>query len=163
MTHALRLPQVQTNSDLQHEIVDLTWSSPGSERQSKCRKRRSGADAKDLTTIKKHKSHEAKLKPFRCSQCGKLCTGTTDRENGSCLDHPGTLEVDAEGDFWADEDEDVHGRIGTMKRRCEYPEGFYWTCCGNSGTSRGCVISRHRDVGRSHFARLRGWISALTE
>ena len=159
VTHAPRVPQVQTNLNPQQEIVDLTWSSPGSERQCKGRKRKSGADAEDPedpTTIKKHKSHDAKLKPFSCSQCGKLCTGTTDRENGSCLHHPGNLQVDEEVDFWADEDEDVHERIDTTERRCEFPEGFYWTCCGNSGTSRGCVISGHGDVGRRHLARLRG-------
>jgi len=52
--------------------------------------------------------------------------------------HPGDLEVDWEGDHWADHDERCHGPIDTNSNRCEYPEGFKWSCCGKLGGSAGC-------------------------
>ena len=56
--------------------------------------------------------------------------------------HPGFLEVDWDGDFWADHDEDCHGPIDTKTNRKDYPEGFVWNCCGKIGTfAEGCVRS----------------------
>eukprot|EP00282_Hemiselmis_andersenii_P012079 CAMPEP_0114117398 /NCGR_PEP_ID=MMETSP0043_2-20121206/5012_1 /TAXON_ID=464988 /ORGANISM="Hemiselmis andersenii, Strain CCMP644" /LENGTH=184 /DNA_ID=CAMNT_0001209787 /DNA_START=31 /DNA_END=586 /DNA_ORIENTATION=+ len=55
--------------------------------------------------------------------------------------HSGTLEVDEDGLFWADWDEDVAGDIDTKSNRREYPEGFKWTCCGGDGSAEGCCDS----------------------
>jgi hypothetical protein len=43
------------------------------------------------------------------------------------------LEVDFDGDFWADHDEDCHGLIDTDEMRKEYPDGFIWDCCNTHG------------------------------
>ena len=56
--------------------------------------------------------------------------------------HPGYLDIDWDGDFWADWDEDCHGYIDTEERREEYPEGFIYSCCNQDGTSNGCQIRR---------------------
>lgn len=62
----------------------------------------------------------------------------------------GELEVDHEGDFWADHDEDCHGTIDTAEMRVEYPEGFIWDCCDELGDSEGCTVGKHEaDPGRS--------------
>ena len=60
--------------------------------------------------------------------------------------HPGELEVDYEGDFWADHDEDCHGTIDTNSMRREYPDGFIWDCCGKNGNSKGCKQGRGRTL-----------------
>jgi hypothetical protein len=53
--------------------------------------------------------------------------------------HPGELEVDYEGDVWADHDERCHGPIDTKTNRRENPDGFVWSCCGAQGTfAEGC-------------------------
>jgi hypothetical protein len=52
--------------------------------------------------------------------------------------HPGELEVDWNGDFWADHDENCHGKINTNTNRREFPEGFIWSCCEQPGDASGC-------------------------
>ena len=136
-------------------VIDRISSPSNAAESGTGLKRKLGDTSNNYVLPKKQKSQEVKLEPFTCSQCGKPCTGTTDRENGSCLHHKGTLEVDHNGDVWANEDGFVHGKIDTAKRRREYPGACYWTCCGSPGTSRGCVISSLGNVGRSHLARLR--------
>jgi hypothetical protein len=32
-------------------------------------------------------------------------------------------------------DEDVHGSMDTNANRCRFPEGFAWSCCGESGAT----------------------------
>ena len=41
------------------------------------------------------------------------------------------------GDFWADHDEDIHGRIADLED--EFPEGFIYECCNQTGDTEGCV------------------------
>ncbi|GIQ88002.1 hypothetical protein KIPB_010158 [Kipferlia bialata] len=52
--------------------------------------------------------------------------------------HPGELEIDYESETWYDWDEDCHGRMDTQSNRREYPDGFVWSCCGESGEAEGC-------------------------
>ena len=54
----------------------------------------------------------------------------------------GEREADYESDFWADHDENCHGRINELED--EYPQGFVWTCCDEIGTADGCETGRHR-------------------
>ena len=51
--------------------------------------------------------------------------------------HPGDLEPDE--DNFADHDDECHGdRYGNWCKR-EYPDLYFWDCCGQAGDSRGCV------------------------
>lgn len=61
-------------------------------------------------------------------------------------EHSGELEVDDEGDFWADHDEDCHGLIDTEEMREQFPEGFFWDCCNEVGTAPGCTKGHHYAV-----------------
>ena len=62
----------------------------------------------------------------------------------------GELEVDEEGDFWADHDENCHGEIDTDDTREQCPDGFIWDCCNELGGSKGCTAGKHMaDPGRS--------------
>jgi hypothetical protein len=63
--------------------------------------------------------------------------------SNSCSD-VGETEPDWEGDFWADHDEDCHGKIDSDWARKEYPEGFVYDCCGAPGDDEGCQIDMHR-------------------
>jgi hypothetical protein len=65
--------------------------------------------------------------------------------NEQCADDHviGELEVDYDGDFWADHDERCHGTIDTDEMREEFPDGFTWNCCDNTGSEKGCVTGRH--------------------
>lgn len=56
----------------------------------------------------------------------------------------GYLEVDDEGGFWADHDEDCHGKIDTDEMREEFPDGFRWDCCGQTGDAEGCHRGAHQ-------------------
>lgn len=56
------------------------------------------------------------------------------------------MEIDWDGDFWADHDEDCHGRIEDQKD--EFPEGFNWSCCGSSGEEPGCAVGHHKSSSR---------------
>lgn len=54
------------------------------------------------------------------------------------------MEVDYERDFWADHDENCHGRIDSDESRKEYPGGFIWSCCEQiCEGSTGCTKGRH--------------------
>lgn len=55
----------------------------------------------------------------------------------------GWMEVDDEGDFWADHDERCHGTIDTAAMREQCPEGFFWDCCDKDGKAEGCTRGRH--------------------
>jgi len=46
---------------------------------------------------------------------------------------------------WDDWREDLYGEMDTEENRKEYPDGFEWTCCGESGEKAECEIGRHRD------------------
>jgi len=53
----------------------------------------------------------------------------------------GELEPDYDGDFWADTDQE---EIDTPENRRDYPEGFFWNCCGKHGDeNEPCVVGRH--------------------
>jgi hypothetical protein len=56
----------------------------------------------------------------------------------------GDLEVDWAGDSWADHDENCHGPIDTPEMREEFPDGFIWNCCDETGEAEGCKKARHR-------------------
>ena len=49
------------------------------------------------------------------------------------------MELDEEGDFWADD----YGDVDTSENREEYPDGFTWTCCEQPGLEPGCQLGRH--------------------
>lgn len=54
----------------------------------------------------------------------------------------GNLEVDEDGGFWDDHDEDIGGRIDDLQD--EYPEGFKYDCCGLEGDQEGCETGPHQ-------------------
>ncbi|KJZ77596.1 hypothetical protein HIM_02773 [Hirsutella minnesotensis 3608] len=88
-----------------------------------------------------------------CVRCDEVFN-TNDRDDEACEYHDGHLEVDDESDFWADHDEMCHGTIDTEEMRKEYPEGFIWTCCGEDGTSDGCLRAMHEaDPGKASKGR----------
>ncbi|KAL7932100.1 hypothetical protein V8C35DRAFT_308482 [Trichoderma chlorosporum] len=77
-----------------------------------------------------------------CVQCDLAFDPSSTTKD--CSYHNGELEVDYDGDFWADHDEDCHGTIDTDEMREEFPEGFQWTCCNLSGDADGCQLGRHQ-------------------
>lgn len=55
----------------------------------------------------------------------------------------GYMEVDDEGDFWADFWEPGDGIIDSEFSRKEFPEGFRWDCCEKLGDEPGCDVGKH--------------------
>ncbi|OQO08909.1 hypothetical protein B0A48_05799 [Cryoendolithus antarcticus] len=55
-------------------------------------------------------------------------------------------EVDYDGDFWADNDADVHGDPEELiqEDNSDYDEGAKWNCCDANGGAEGCLRSRHQ-------------------
>lgn len=52
--------------------------------------------------------------------------------------------ADYDGDFWADHDENIHGRIDELQE--DFPEGYRWTCCNKLGNEEGCEIGMHNSL-----------------
>ncbi|KAI0181839.1 hypothetical protein GGR52DRAFT_526508 [Hypoxylon sp. FL1284] len=96
---------------------------------------------------------ESKPRKRKATEDVRICTQCQepfyDDENNAqaCQFHDGNLEVDDEGDFWADHDENCHGVIDTEGMREDYPEGFIWDCCGEDGTTDGCARGYHTTAG----------------
>lgn len=69
-----------------------------------------------------------------------------DDDDGECH-HPGDLEVDEDGDYWADWDTRCHGdyRIYNSFKR-DHPEGYKWDCCGRGGDEPGCTKGPGEDI-----------------
>jgi hypothetical protein len=88
-----------------------------------------------------------------CVNCGTTFNIGDDQ---ACRYHDEGLEEDEGADFFADHDEDCHGRIDDDWTKTEYPEGYQWTCCEQSGTVWGCrEVPRHESRGhRTEYARL---------
>ncbi|KEQ97235.1 hypothetical protein AUEXF2481DRAFT_27499 [Aureobasidium subglaciale EXF-2481] len=76
-----------------------------------------------------------------CEQC-KEEFDITENDDEACQHHTGELEVDWDGDFWADHDEEIHGTID-LDLADEYPQGFMWECCNELGDSEGCETGPH--------------------
>jgi hypothetical protein len=61
-----------------------------------------------------------------------------------CRWHQGEKEWCDDDDFWADYDEDCHGRFDDLVDEEDYQEGFAWNCCGKKGGEVGCMRTRHK-------------------
>lgn len=53
-------------------------------------------------------------------------------------------EPDYNSDFWADHDEKCHGVIDDLVDEPGYEDGFFWRCCEQPATLKGCRIGKHR-------------------
>jgi hypothetical protein len=151
-----------TKSKAKPMIVDLTSSPPAPRMQLSSHKRNASAQLavedparKSSKKSKPSKSTKSKLEPFNCGRCGRLCTGKTHSKNGTCVYHDGYLEVVDDPDVWPDHDEDCHGRIDSTELRCDFPENYTWSCCGEDGNQIGCIEGEHRSGRKGHYAKLR--------
>ncbi len=56
----------------------------------------------------------------------------------------GNKEWYDDDDFWADHDEDCHGRFDDLVDEPDYAEGFKWSCCDTLGDNEGCKFTKHK-------------------
>lgn len=84
-----------------------------------------------------------------------------ERDDCECVYHPGEMEVDHAGGFWADHEEEVHGTIDCEASREEYPEGFLWSCCDQPGDVRGCTWGSHQKGTPGEYAMRRGQFETM--
>lgn len=54
------------------------------------------------------------------------------------------MQLDLDADVWSSFDEDEELDNDEMREQC--PEGFIYSCCGDSGDSKGCKWGTHRDT-----------------
>ncbi|KDQ14367.1 hypothetical protein BOTBODRAFT_174851 [Botryobasidium botryosum FD-172 SS1] len=80
-----------------------------------------------------------------CVNCDKEYDAGEEREEGECVYHSGSLQV--EYDRFEDWDERCHGPMDSSANRRDYPENFSWTCCGEDGTDEGCEEDEHEPGG----------------
>lgn len=78
-----------------------------------------------------------------CANCGKGFDENAEDPEEDCVFHPGTKTVDWDGDFWADHDEDCHGRIDDLIDDPDMEGGFMWDCCEGELASEGCTEMEH--------------------
>ncbi|RFU76341.1 cytochrome p450 [Trichoderma arundinaceum] len=102
----------------------------------------------DSSISTKMRSYAKELKGYTapkaiCVQCD-LVFDPKNNIYKDCCYHSGEMEVDDEGDFWADHDEDCHGIIDSEEMRKEFSEGFTWNCCNKNGEEEGCQMGRHQ-------------------
>lgn len=67
-----------------------------------------------------------------------------DEENDdeACSYHPGEFDPDRD-DFFADHDEEIHGRLDDEEMFAIYPQGYHMSCCGDRGDTVGCYTGQH--------------------
>ncbi|KAJ9653478.1 hypothetical protein H2198_007320 [Neophaeococcomyces mojaviensis] len=137
-------------------VIDLTGEpspdySPLQGAASSSKKRKALDDVVNDNTSVSARSKKSKVddeiswkdRYVHCVQCYEMFD-VMDNDDESCCYHDGYLEVDYELDFWADHDEDCHGTIDSLELRNEYPEGYTWNCCDQSGDTEGCMHGPHR-------------------
>ncbi|KZO97345.1 hypothetical protein CALVIDRAFT_536362 [Calocera viscosa TUFC12733] len=83
-----------------------------------------------------------------CANCAKEFDVGEERKGKECHYHSGNLEPDYNA--FGDDDEDPN----TEWYRKEYPENFNWSCCGEDGTTEGCVASTHEAGGMQKKRKL---------
>ncbi|EQB53914.1 hypothetical protein CGLO_06317 [Colletotrichum gloeosporioides Cg-14] len=134
-----------------NEVSNLSLEHARAILHALCQERKTKAKVLDLARKLKHQETlrqvQASAKPARplaiCVECREAFDPNTSGPR-DCFYHPGYLEVDDEGDFWADHDEDCHGKIDTDEMREAFPDGFRWDCCGQTGDAEGCHRGSHR-------------------
>ena len=57
--------------------------------------------------------------------------------------HVGELEIDDDGDYWADNDERTYGNVNTLAMHKAHQERFIYSCCNEDANSVGCNTGRH--------------------
>jgi hypothetical protein len=75
----------------------------------------------------------------------RVCaTNPSDVEFFADLLCKGKKEVNWDGGFWDDHDEDCHGRIDDLIDDEDCMEGFMWSCCEEPGDDEGCKSTKHK-------------------
>ncbi|KAK6336984.1 hypothetical protein TWF718_009771 [Orbilia javanica] len=81
------------------------------------------------------------LEIFYCVNC-KECFMDEENDEEACSYHPGEFDPDRE-DFFADHDEEIHGRLDDEDMFATYPQGYHMSCCGDRGDTVGCYTGQH--------------------
>ncbi|KAK6343527.1 hypothetical protein TWF730_011117 [Orbilia blumenaviensis] len=81
------------------------------------------------------------LEIFYCVNC-KECFIDEENDEEACSYHPGEFDADRD-DFFADHDENIHGRLDDEEMFATYPQGYHMSCCGDRGDTIGCHTGLH--------------------
>ncbi|EGX44144.1 hypothetical protein AOL_s00210g125 [Orbilia oligospora ATCC 24927] len=81
------------------------------------------------------------LEIFYCVNC-KECFMDEENDDEACSYHPGEFDPDRD-DFFADHDDEVHGRLDDEEMFATYPQGYHMSCCGDRGDTVGCYTGQH--------------------
>ncbi|KAJ7209775.1 hypothetical protein GGX14DRAFT_296517, partial [Mycena pura] len=90
------------------------------------------------------KSSKEKVARFEtCRHCRQEFD-TTKNKHDSCGWHygPSTRNLVIDEAFWVEQ----YGPIDTKENRKEYPQSFFWDCCGLQLNSDGCLKTMHAPV-----------------
>ncbi|KAF8173252.1 hypothetical protein K438DRAFT_1981095 [Mycena galopus ATCC 62051] len=68
--------------------------------------------------------------------------------NSNSVWHYGNLTVDE--DIWSEYYESERGPIDSKDNQEEYPQGYYWDCCGLRLNSAGCLKTEHAPLSVLH-------------
>ncbi|KAI1426941.1 hypothetical protein F5Y12DRAFT_222298 [Xylaria sp. FL1777] len=77
-----------------------------------------------------------------CELCKEPFSADDNRSNG-CRYHPGYMEVNDDASTWDDWEDWREGDPELEENKEEYPEGYRWNCCQQSGESVGCTRGQH--------------------
>ncbi|KAF3161575.1 hypothetical protein TWF106_010808 [Orbilia oligospora] len=81
------------------------------------------------------------LEIFYCVNC-KECFMDEENDDEACSYHPGEFDPDRD-DFFADHDDEIHGRLDDEEMFATYPQGYHMSCCGDRGDTVGCYTGQH--------------------
>ncbi|KAH7305070.1 hypothetical protein BKA65DRAFT_203576 [Rhexocercosporidium sp. MPI-PUGE-AT-0058] len=78
-----------------------------------------------------------------CENCNEQFD-ISSNDTRECHWHSGEKELDYDGDFWADHDEDCHGDPASFEDDSDFGGGFIWPCCKSDGNNPGCKTTKHK-------------------
>ncbi|KAF3908183.1 hypothetical protein AA313_de0201951 [Arthrobotrys entomopaga] len=103
------------------------------------------ADDGDGSSGSNSRKRTREVEVLYCLKCND-CYIEEENHNKACAYHPGEFEPDYD-DFFADHEEDIHGKIDDEDMFKECPEGYFMTCCQKRGDAPGCDVGRHASGG----------------
>ncbi|KAI1179982.1 hypothetical protein F4777DRAFT_530608 [Nemania sp. FL0916] len=119
-----------SNSNTGAAVIDLT-SSDGE-----------GNNSGPTNQGQQNKKRKATSEVRICTRCKEAFIGDESCPD-ECQYHPGEMEMNEESSTWDDWEEWRGPDPQDPDTMEEYPEGYTWTCCKESGDDPGCEFGLH--------------------
>ncbi|KAF2271829.1 uncharacterized protein EI97DRAFT_244502 [Westerdykella ornata] len=134
LRQAINTADIQT---LRSALYEILKTVPGTSNVVKKKMGRPTASRARAESINRERERAV----YYCSRCEQYLKGRQVLRN-QCFYHPGKLQIKSNPTAWPDwqDDEEINMELNKQ----EFPECFFWTCCGEEGDGKKwCVQRRH--------------------